>query len=228
MTFENDAAEPLASRTFRGALFDMDGTLIDSTPAVIRSWTTLAEEWGATSTFDGGGHGRPARELLSTLLPADRVDEAVARVTELEIADTDGVVALPGAAELLAALPEHAWTIVTSCVLDLAEVRIAAAGIPRPDRFVTFDDVSHGKPHPEPFQVGAERLGLAASDCVAFEDAPAGLEAARAAGCFTIGVSGTHTADELDADVVLENLEPLRVELLSDGAFRLSLAYDTM
>lgn len=93
---------------------------------------------------------------------------------------------------------------------------------PRPDRFVTFDDVTKGKPDPEPFLTGAERLGVPATECVAFEDAPAGLEAARAAGCVTIAMVGTHAGAELDADIVLESLEQLEVERVPDG-FRLSL-----
>ncbi|QPZ37946.1 HAD-IA family hydrolase [Paramicrobacterium chengjingii] len=224
MTLDLDAASALQTRTFRGALFDMDGTLIDSTPAVLRSWARLAAEQGVqTDLGTGNHHGRPARELLASILPADQVEQALARVTQLEIDDTDGVVALPGALDLLTALPEHSWTIVTSCTQALADVRIAASGIPRPDSFVTFDDVVAGKPDPEPFETGAARLGAHPSDCVAFEDAPAGLASARAAGCFTIGLPGTHTPDELDADVVLTSLEQLSIELI-EGGFRLSVA----
>ncbi len=225
MTLDLDTTSTLETRVFRGALFDMDGTLIDSTPAVIRSWTRLAEEQGVQADLGTGNHhGRPARELLSSILPADKVEPALARVTQLEIEDTDGVVALPGALDLLASLPPHAWTIVTSCTQALADVRIDAAGLPRPDALVTFDDVVAGKPDPEPFETGAARLGVHPSDCVAFEDAPAGLTAARAAGCFTIALPGTHTPDQLDADLVLTSLDQLSVEILGEGGFRFSLA----
>ncbi|MCW4459232.1 HAD-IA family hydrolase [Microbacterium sp. MPKO10] len=224
MTLDLDQAAGLDTRTFRGALFDMDGTLIDSTPAVVRSWSRLAEEQGVqTDLGTGNHHGRPARELLASILPADQVEAALARVTQLEIDDTDGVVALPGATDLLAALPEHSWTIVTSCTQKLAEVRIAASGIPRPDSLVTFDDVVAGKPDPEPFETGAARLGTHPSDCIAFEDAPAGLASARAAGCFTVGLPGTHTAEQLDADLVLTSLDQLTVELVDGGGFRLNV-----
>ncbi|GAB2507632.1 HAD-IA family hydrolase [Paramicrobacterium agarici] len=221
MTLDLDTTHGLETRTFRGALFDMDGTLIDSTPAVVRSWSRLAEEWGVMPDLGSGNHhGRPARELLASILPADEVEPALARVTQLELEDTDGVVALPGARDLLSTLPEHSWTIVTSCTLALADVRITASGIPRPDSLVTFDDVVAGKPDPEPFETGAARLGAHPSDCVAFEDAPAGLASARAAGCFTVGLPGTHTPDQLDADLVLASLDQLSVELV-EGGFRL-------
>lgn len=195
-------------------LFDLDGTLVDSTPAVVRAWTRWAVEHGVTEAQFRSvhAHGRTAAELVADLLPAERVAGAVRRIEELELADVDGVVPLPGAARLLAELPADRWTIVTSGVRSLATKRIRAAGLPVPERFVTADDVRRGKPDPEPYLTGAALLGVPPERCVVVEDAPAGLTAARAAGAGTLAVVSTHRADELKADLVLPDLSYLVVD----------------
>lgn len=195
-------------------LFDLDGTLVDSTPAVTRAWTRWAVEHGVTAAQFRAvhAHGRTASALVADLLPAAQVPAAVRRIDELELADVDGVVPLPGAGALLTALPADRWTIVTSGNRVLATRRIVAAGLPVPSRFVTADDVRHGKPDPEPYLAGAALLGVPPERCVVVEDAPAGLTAARAAGMATVAVTSTHTADELKADLVVADLSRLAVE----------------
>lgn len=215
------ADHAIFSRTFAGALFDLDGTLIDSTPSVNRSWHQLAEEYELTVDLLAQGHGQPAARVIASVFPPHLADGALARVIEIEAADMDGIVALPGAESFLTAIPASLAAIVTSGTILIASNRIAASGITQPSILVTFDDVTNGKPHPEPFELAARRLGLNPSRCVAFEDAPAGLAAARAAGCTTVGLVGTHEAHELDADLVIDGLYQLTIELMPDGGFRL-------
>ncbi|HTW32627.1 MAG TPA: HAD family hydrolase [Candidatus Sulfotelmatobacter sp.] len=173
-------------------LFDLDGVLIDSTPAVERVWSRWAVERG----FDpvevvARAHGRPSLTTIRELLPNSDYDAENRVVERGEIEDLEGVVPLPGTMELLESLPEDRWTIVTSCTRALAEVRIRAAGLPRPAKLVTSTDITHGKPHPEPFLKGAEKLGFAASDCIVLEDAAAGVRAGKAAGARVIGLRTT-------------------------------------
>ncbi|WP_104082005.1 HAD-IA family hydrolase [Cryobacterium sp. Y11] len=205
----------LQGRTFDAVLFDMDGTLIDSTPAVNRAWATWASEWGVAK--NDTAHGRPARDIIEELVPADRVDEAIARVLTLEIQDTNDITVLPGAAALMLSLPEARRAIVTSCARPLAVARLAASAFPAPEVIVTIDDTPLGKPNPEPFLTGAARLGFDPLRCLVIEDAPAGLQAGRSAGCTTIGVVGTYPAAGLDADLIVPGLDHLRIEVTEAG-----------
>lgn len=214
-----DADAPLWSRRFEAGLFDLDGTLIDSTPAVLRSWSLLAGEFGIDLHLLASGHGQPAAQLISRMFPPARAAEALERISAIEAAEVADVVPIPGSAELLATVPRRA--IVTSGTRLIADSRLAAAGLPRPDVVVTFDDVANGKPDPEPFTLAAERLGVDPGRCIAFEDAPAGIAAARAAGCAVVAITGTHDADELaDADIVVDRLDQLEAVPDGDG-FRL-------
>jgi sugar-phosphatase len=216
-TVVDDQAHAVLGRVFQGVLFDMDGTLVDSTMAVNRSWRQWSDEIGLGALFAGVQHGRPAREMVADLVPADQVEASILRVTELELADTADITVLPGAAELMAGIPEERRAIVTSCSRDLCRLRLATAGFEAPAVVVTIEDTVKGKPAPDPFLEAADRLGLDARQCVVIEDAPAGLAAGRAAGCATIGVVGTHSAAELDADLVVPSLDRLRVELHDHG-----------
>ena len=163
-------------------LFDLDGVLVDSTPAVARVWAGWAREHGfEPDEVVKKAHGRPSIGTIRELLPnADHAEED-REVERREIADVEGVVPLPGAKELLRALPLERWAIVTSCTRALAHVRIAAAGLPKPKHVVTAGDVRHGKPDPEPYLKGAQMLGVPAGDCLVVEDAPAGIRAGKAA-----------------------------------------------
>lgn len=211
----------LSERRFAAVLFDMDGTLVDSTPAVERAWRVLAEEEGIDPAQLRGFHGVPARGILEQVLPEERHEAAMARIVELEVADTDGVVPLPGAEDALSALAgseRPLSAIVTSCTRELAAVRIQASGLTAPALVVTADDVTRGKPDPAPFLLAAERLGVDPARCLVVEDAPAGLAAARAAGCATLAVLTTTAPEELHADAVVQRLDAVRFVVATDPA----------
>jgi len=198
-----------------GFLFDLDGTLINSQSAVMNSWITMANEAGIPLEDLSGHHGVPAAHTLNRILVGreeTEIQKWVRRVTDLEIADVDGVHAVPGALDLLNELSERniPWTIVTSCTTDLAIARTSAGKIPFPANAVTFDQVTRGKPFPEPFILGAERIGLSTNACWAVEDAPGGVTSAKDAGCTVVGVLTTHTREEIShADHHLEHLGEL-------------------
>jgi len=173
-------------------LFDLDGVLIDSTPAVERVWRRWAIEHGFNpEEAVARAHGRPSLTTVREYLPNADHEAENREVERREIEDIEGVVPLPGAVELLRSLPEDRWTIVTSCTRRLAEVRLRAAGLPIPSRMVTSSDIVNGKPHPEPFLKGAAALGFPGPECVVFEDAPAGIRAGKAAGARVIAFTTT-------------------------------------
>jgi sugar-phosphatase len=196
-------------------LFDLDGVLINSTPAVARVWRGWAIEHG----FDpeevvARAHGRPSLTTVSEYLP-DADHEAENREVERrEIEDLEGVVPLPGALDLLASLPDDRWTIVTSCTRPLAEVRIRAAGLPLPKKMITSNDITYGKPHPEPYLKGASVLGFPAAECIVLEDVPAGVRAGKAAGARVIAFKTTvqeSVLREAGADWILNNCADIRL-----------------
>jgi sugar-phosphatase len=210
-------------------LFDMDGVLIDSTPAVTRVWRKWAIEHGLDpAEVVGRAHGRPSLTTIREYLPdADHIAEN-REVERREIEDVEGVVFLPGARELLAALPQGRWTIATSCTRTLAEVRLRTAGLPMPRQLITSSDVTNGKPHPEPFLKAAASLGFVATDCVVLEDAPAGIRAGKASGARVIAFRTTVPEAELNeagADWVVNDcsdVEPVQAEP-KDGSCCLKL-----
>jgi len=182
----------------RGVLFDLDGVLVDSTPAVARVWAGWAREHGfEPDEVVKKAHGRPSIATIRELLPDADPAEEDREVERREIADVEGVVPLPGAKELLHALPLEYWAIVTSCTRALAHVRIAAAGLPESKHLVTASDVRHGKPDPEPYLKGAQMLGVPAGDCLVVEDAPAGIRAGKAAGARVLALRTTASEAEL-------------------------------
>jgi sugar-phosphatase len=195
----------------------MDGTLIDSTPSVNRSWSRWALEFGVDLTSLTGKHGIPAAQIMGDIVGPERLREAVQRIEQIEIEDVEGILVLPGAVEALAALPAGRAAIVTSCTRELAKARIGATGLQAPAVVVTADQVAMGKPNPAPFLLGAEKLGVDPADCLVVEDAPAGLTAARAAGAFRLAVSTTHTPDELDADAIVTDLSAVRFVVEAQG-----------
>jgi len=197
-------------------LFDLDGVLIDSTPAVARVWTRWALEHG----FDPQqvvrrAHGRPSLAAVRELLPDADHEKENREVERREIEDLEGVVPLPGTLALLEGLPCDRWTIVTSCTRALAEVRLRAAGLPTPARFITSTDVVRGKPDPEPYVKAAAILGIEPASCVVVEDAPAGIRAGKAAGARVIGFPTTSPAEELwaaGADWLVANCAAIHVD----------------
>jgi sugar-phosphatase len=182
-----------------GLLFDMDGVLIDSTPAVARVWHRWAVAHGLDpETVVRMAHGRPSRTTIRELLPNADIEAEDREVERSEMEDLDGVVLLPGARQLLESLPSDRWTIATSCTRPLAEVRLRAAGLPIPKTMITSSDVKIGKPHPEPYLKAAAILNCAASDCLVVEDAPAGVRSGRTAGCRVIAFPTTMERSELE------------------------------
>jgi len=208
-------------------LFDMDGVLIDSTPAVARVWS----KWAIAHGFNpeevvARAHGRPSITTVREYLPhSDHVAEN--RIVERsEIEDLEGVIPLPGSRELLSSLPPDRWTIVTSSTRALSEVRLEAAGLLIPKTIVTSSDVVKGKPHPEPYLKAASVLGFAAVDCIVVEDVPAGIQAGKSAGARVIAFQTTCKEADLraaGADWVLRNCS--QISLVSrEGALGLRLA----
>jgi mannitol-1-/sugar-/sorbitol-6-phosphatase len=184
----------------RGVLFDLDGVLVDSTPAVARVWSGWALEHGFDpDEVTHAAHGRPSISTIRQYLPNSDVNAENAEVERREIEDLDGVVPLPGALELMRSLPAQRWTIVTSCTRRLALVRIGAAGLPLPEKIITSTDITRGKPDPEPYIKGAAILGIAPEDCVVVEDAAAGVRSGKAAGARVIALRTTAQDDELRA-----------------------------
>ncbi|MEU2371962.1 HAD family hydrolase [Streptomyces pseudogriseolus] len=206
-------------------LFDNDGTLVSSLESVNRCWTRWAVEYGLTAEDFARVelHGRPAAEIAADLLPAHVVPQAVARIEDLEVEDVagGGVRLLAGTEEFLAGLPAERWAVVTSATRRLAEARLAAVGI-LPKTLIAADDITRGKPDPEPYLLAARTLGVDPADCVAFEDAPAGLQAGRAAGMTTVALATTHRAEELTADLVVKNLSALSA-LVTEAGIEISV-----
>jgi sugar-phosphatase len=205
-------------------LFDLDGTLLDSTPAVDRAWRAWAQRHG----LDGDRvmhhvHGRPARESVAHFLPdadAATVNAEFRWLEEKESADVEGVMALPGAVELLRSLGALAvpWAIVTSGTQPVAQARLRAAGLPKPRVIVTADRISRGKPDPEGFLLAARELEVDPAACVVFEDAPAGIQAARASGARVIALTTNYPPEELSlAHEVTDSLQSVRLAPLPGG-----------
>jgi sugar-phosphatase len=173
-------------------LFDMDGTLVDSTASVERAWSRFADRHGLeASAILAVAHGRPTIEVVAEFAPrgVDVVAETD-RIEAEEIDRTDGISEVPGSAALLRGLDRDRWAVVTSATRALTLRRLAAVGIPLPKILVAADDVTRGKPHPQPYMLAAKALGFDASEAVVFEDAPAGLASAKAAGAATVVVGG--------------------------------------
>jgi sugar-phosphatase len=202
-------------------LFDLDGVLVDSTGAVDREW----RDWGRRKGVDGDAimaiaHGVRTIEVIRRVAPHLDAEIEAAAIESHEAGDQTGVVVMPGALELVKSIPVGHWGVVTSGSRLLAANRLLYCGLPVPEVLVTSDDVTHGKPHPEPYLKGAEGLGFAAAECVVIEDAPAGIAAARAAGMRVIGLASTYKAEKLsEADVVVKDFRELSVKT-SDGRLR--------
>jgi len=212
-----------------GLLFDLDGVLIDSTPAVARVWT----KWAIAHGFDPEetvrrAHGRPSIATIRDLLPNADATKENEVVLHGEIEDTEGVVALPGASDLLKCLPLDRWALVTSCARPLAKVRLNTAGLPIPEKMITSDDVRIGKPDPEPYLKGAALLGVPASKCIVFEDAPAGIRSGKSAGALVMALRSTaldHELEQAGADWIITAYSELAVSSSDHGSNGIRLRF---
>jgi sugar-phosphatase len=208
-------------RTFECAaiLFDLDGVLVDSTRSVDRQWRLWAKE----RNINPGrvleiAHGVRTIEVVRKLAPHLDAAAEVVRIEKREAEDQEGVAVMPGAAELLKAIPEGRWCVVTSGTRHLATSRLKLANLPVPRVLVSADDVSRGKPDPEPYLMGASLLGIIPTECLVIEDAPAGIRAACAGGMKAIGLTSTYPAPQLqEADAVVQKLAQIKVGRSNDG-----------
>jgi sugar-phosphatase len=209
-----------------GLLFDMDGVLVSSIAGAVRCWRRWAAEYGVLDAEKVDiPHGIPARDIAQWLVPDIDVSAGLKRIEDLEIDDVGDLILVPGAKALLESLPLERWASVTSATKRLLVARLAAAKLPVPERLISADMVEHGKPNPEPYLKGAAVLGVAAKDCVVFEDAPNGVRAGVAAGCRVVGVLGTTGAEELleaGANWLVESLASVTAEVM-DGGLRLKV-----
>jgi sugar-phosphatase len=210
-----------------GVLFDLDGVLVDSTPAVARVWSKWAQRHGFNAEeVVRQAHGRPSITTIRELLPNADHEAENREVERGEIEDVEGVVPLPGALDLLRALPADRWVIATSCTRALAQVRIRVAGLPEPKHLITSDDVVNGKPSPEPYLRAAKSLGADPMRCLVIEDAPAGIRAGKASGARVFAVRTTAPDAELiasGADWLANDLASLHLDAASCSHLTLTL-----
>jgi mannitol-1-/sugar-/sorbitol-6-phosphatase len=195
-------------------LFDLDGVLVDSRAIVERTWQRWAAERHPIDLVRllHVAHGRRARDTLRIMAPSLATDAEVAWLDATELADVEGLRVLGGAKELVSALPRNRWAIVTSCGRDLARLRLGAVGLPAPDVLIVAEEVPRGKPAPDGYQLGAERLGYAPSDCIVFEDAPAGVAAGKASGARVLALTTNYAPGDLHgADATITDLGSIQV-----------------
>ncbi len=214
----------------KGFLFDLDGTLVDSLPVVERAWSN----WAKSRDLDPAVvldfiHGKQAITSLRHFMPGESeetIQQQFSLLEKVEAEDTDGISALPGALQLLERLEALSvpWAIVTSGSIPVARARHAAGELATPEIFITAELVARGKPNPDPYLLGAQRLGLKPEECVVVEDAPAGVLSGLAAGCKVIAVNAPEDTPKLDqVDLVLKSLAVLQVEAVQGGEFLISV-----
>jgi mannitol-1-/sugar-/sorbitol-6-phosphatase len=207
-------------------LFDLDGVLVDSTRAVDREW----REWATRKGVDGDAimaiaHGVRTIEVIRRVAPHLDAEAEASAIENHEAHDQRGVTVMPGAVDLVNAIPAGRWGVVTSGSRLLAQNRLRYCGLPVPDVLVTSDDVTNGKPHPEPYLRGAKLLGFPPVECLVMEDAPAGIQSACAAGMKVIGMASTYAAERLAAaNAVVRAFSSIRIS--SNGTGNLVIGLD--
>ena len=196
----------------------MDGVLLDSRQVVERTWRRWAARHGVPfEPMLRIAHGRRTRDTLRAVLPRLATDAEVAWLDAAELADLD-IQSIAGAPELIVSLPVNRWTVVTSAGRELARLRLGAVGIDLPENAVTSEDIQKGKPAPDGYLLAAERLGVSATDCVVVEDSPPGIQAGKTAGAVVIGVTTTHSPEQLgEADYLVRGPGELRAKELTGG-----------
>ena len=206
-------------------LFDMDGVLVDSTAAVAGTWG----RWAVLHSLDpqlviDGAHGRRSIETVRAFAPHLDAQAEADRIESAEAMELNTVTVIPGALRLLRELPAEQWGVVTSATRPMAVVRLRDAGFPTPRVLITSDDVIHGKPYPEPYLKGTAGLGLAPEQCIVFEDSPAGISAATAAGMKVIGLLTTYPAEKLhQAQAKIQDFTKIKVESNASGKLEIQI-----
>ncbi|KFX04768.1 phosphatase [Pectobacterium betavasculorum] len=209
----------------KGFLFDLDGTLVDSLPAVERAWSNWAKDHDIEpqDVLDFI-HGKQAITSLRHFLQGqseETIQQEFDALEKTEASDTQGIVAMPGAKALLERLDalDIPWAIVTSGTVPIASARHQRGELPAPRAFITAELVAKGKPNPDAYLLGAQQLGLKPEECVVVEDAPAGVLSGLAAGCKVIAVKAPTDTPKLDeVDLILDSLELIEIEKLPSGA----------
>jgi sugar-phosphatase len=208
-------------KTFRCAaiLFDLDGVLVDSTASVARQWKLWAQENSLDPEMTVRiAHGVRTIEVIRRLAPHLDAEAEVIMLEKREADDHEGVAVMPGAAELLKSIPGDRWCVVTSGTRHLATSRLRLGNLPTPKVLVSANDVTNGKPDPEPYLKGAKLLGMNPAECLVIEDAPAGIRAARAGGMRVIAITSTYPASALqEADAIIQKLAQIQVSVPKDG-----------
>ena len=210
----------------RAILFDLDGVLVDSTLPVEKGWRNWAKRHGLDpEKVICAAHGRRTIETVREFLPQSDVEAEAAALDRAEVHDIEGLLVVPGAAELIAHVPDGRWGICTSGTTEVAMARLRFAKLPAPRVLISSEMVTKGKPDPEPYLETAKRLGFSAADCVVIEDSPAGTSAGKRAGALVIGVTTTYSARDLEtADVIVPDLcaisvkterERLRIQIIA-------------
>ncbi|MFZ0544318.1 MAG: HAD family hydrolase [Candidatus Promineifilaceae bacterium] len=199
--------------TCKAIIFDLDGVLVDSSAVVEKHW----QNWADCHNLDMAQilpilHGRRAVEVMQLVAPHLNVQVEAAQLSAVEAAETDGLIPVDGAKSLLQALPPKAWGVATSGTRNIATARLRASSLPLPEVLVTADDVQYGKPAPDAYLLAAQKLGVAPENCLVFEDAPAGIEAAVNAGMHVVALTTSHKYEELlHANRIIENLSVVEV-----------------
>ncbi|TGX52545.1 HAD family hydrolase [Sphingomonas gei] len=212
----------LPDRSFAAFLFDMDGTIVNSIAAANRIWTRWAERHGldAAAIIDVLHGVQVAATVRRFATEGMDVAHEAASITAAEVADVDGVVEIAGARAFLESLPSARWAVVTSAPRALAMRRLEAAGLPTPPILVSAEDVRNGKPAPDCFLAAAGALGVPASDCLVWEDAPAGIAAGEAAGASVIVVEATHDGESDPVRLRVRDYRGLTARSEPDGTLR--------
>jgi len=218
------AHDTVFNTPYRAFLFDMDGTVLNSIAAAERIWTTWALRHGIdVPSFLPTIHGARAIDTVNRQgLPGVDAEAEAAWVTQAEVEDVEGIVEVSGAAQFLRSLPARQWAIVTSAPRELALRRMAAAGIAEPEVLVTAQDVSAGKPDPAGYLLAAKRLGFDVTDCLIFEDASVGIQAAEASGADLVVITSTHPHPIQTPHATLASYDSVSVETDPDGRIRLN------